>query len=80
MARRRFTLEAATDHVIILEFDAKIPGSKGERAGDARVIALRAELGDAMREARNFAAGVVLVHDAALRCTHDHRLGSLQCR
>src|ERR1700688_5151441 len=41
------------------------------------------ELGDPMGKARNFAAGVVLVNDAALRRTHDDRFGLLesqQCR
>lgn len=32
------------------------------------------ELGDAMSETRDFAAGGVLVNGAALRCTHDRRL------
>ena len=42
---------------------------------------LLAELGDAVGEARNLAAGIVLMDDATLRSAHDHRLGRLQgCR
>jgi len=31
-----------------------------------------------MRQPRHLAARIILVHDAALRCTHDHRLSRLQ--
>jgi len=47
------------------------------RAGAFDAKKLLGELGDAMSEPRNFAAGIVLVHDAALRRPHDHRLGRL---
>src|SRR5882757_9846346 len=48
------------------------------RGSQVTIEPLLAELGDAMRQARDLAARSVLMHDAALRCTHDHRLGGLQ--
>ena len=33
-----------------------------------------------MGKARNFSAGIILMHDAALRRTHDRRLGFLERR
>ena len=39
---------------------------------------LLAELRNAMREPRNFAAGGIFVNDVTLRCTHDHRLRRLE--
>ena len=38
------------------------------------------QFGDAMRQARDFAACIVLVNNAELRRTHDRGLRGLECR
>jgi hypothetical protein len=44
----------------------------------AYLARLLGELGDAMGEARHFAARRVLMNDASLRCTHDYRFRFLE--